>query len=284
MTSTKARLLGAGCAGCCELAVFHPIDTVTKRLMSNESASAGRLSEVVFRQHMHAGAFGKWKSLFPGIGFGAAYKITQRVYKFGGQPWVAEYIKRNHSGLVSSTTMQQAVSGSIMGVGEVMLLPLDVLKIKAQTNPAVLAGRGVTDLVRTEGMRLYAGTGWTMARNVPGSFALFGGNSFAKKLMGLEETMTGRATVLQNAIASAGGAICSIVVSQPMDVVKTRIQSRPFDAPESGSRIVRSLLEKEGAGAFFKGITPKLIAVGPKLVFSMTIAQTLISKFSGQDT
>lgn len=28
-------------------------------------------------------------------------------------------------------------------------------------------------------------------------------------------------------------------------------------------------------GAFFKGLTPKLIVVGPKLVFSFTIAQTV---------
>merc|ERR1712166_1191232 len=131
MSSAKARVLGAGCAGCCELAVFHPIDTVAKRLMSNETATAGRLQQVVFRQHMHSGGLSKWRSLFPGFGFGAAYKITQRVYKFGGQPWVAEYLGRNHSAQLS-TTMQQAISGSIMGVGEVLLLPLDALKIKAQ--------------------------------------------------------------------------------------------------------------------------------------------------------
>jgi hypothetical protein len=27
----------------------------------------------------------KVASLFPGVGFGAAYKVLQRVYKFGGQ-------------------------------------------------------------------------------------------------------------------------------------------------------------------------------------------------------
>ena len=26
-------------------------------------------------------------SLFPGLGYAAGYKIAQRIYKFGGQPW-----------------------------------------------------------------------------------------------------------------------------------------------------------------------------------------------------
>ena len=71
-------------------------------------------------------------------------------------------------------------------------------------------------------------------------------------------------------------------MAQPLDVVKTRIQNRPFDSPESGASIIKNLIKNEGAGAFFKGLTPKLIVVGPKLVFSFTIAQSLISYFQKQ--
>jgi hypothetical protein len=51
--------------------------------------------------------------------------------------------------------MIYAVAGSIMGVGEIVLLPLDVLKIKAQTNPESLKGRGVMAIFAEEGMALY---------------------------------------------------------------------------------------------------------------------------------
>lgn len=54
-----------------------------------------------------------------------------------------------------------------------MLLPLDVLKIKMQTNPDALKGRGLFKLITEEGISsLYRGWGWTMARNAPGSFAV----------------------------------------------------------------------------------------------------------------
>lgn len=61
---------------------------------------------------------------------------------------------------------------SLIGLGEVVLLPLDVLKIKRQTNPEAFKGRGIFKLISDEGFALYRGTGWTMARNFPGSFAV----------------------------------------------------------------------------------------------------------------
>ena len=61
---------------------------------------------------------------------------------------------------------------SLIGIGEIILLPLDVLKIKRQTNPEAFRGRGVFRIVADEGMGLYRGAGWTAARNAPGSFAV----------------------------------------------------------------------------------------------------------------
>lgn len=279
--SMTAKMLGAGTSGIAELALFHPVDTVAKRLMANKgSIGGGRLGEVIFRDAAGKSVLQRWGSLFPGIGFGGAYKVLQRTYKFGGQPVVFDYVRRNHSDVLPSRPLQQAVAGSIMGIGEVALLPLDVLKIRAQTNPSVLAGKGLLQIVRCEGLALYRGIGWTMARNAPGSFALFGGNSVCKRAMGLDETLTGRATVLQNTIASAGGALASIAVAQPLDVIKVRVQNRPFDAPQSGATVVGNLLRNEGPTAFFKGFSPKVMVVGPKLVFSMALAQTLMRFFA----
>lgn len=61
---------------------------------------------------------------------------------------------------------------SLIGIGEIVLLPLDVLKIKRQTNPEAFRGRGVFKIVADEGFSLYRGWGWTAARNAPGSFAV----------------------------------------------------------------------------------------------------------------
>ncbi|KAJ2328976.1 high copy suppressor of abf2, partial [Coemansia sp. RSA 2681] len=128
------------------------------------------------------------------------------------------------------------------------------------------------------GMALYRGAGWTVLRNAPGSFALFGGSAVVKEYgFGLEDY--GKATFVQNFFASIGGAVASLTVSAPMDVIKTRIQARSFDCPESGTTILRKMVQQEGFTAFFKGLTPKILVVGPKLVFGFTLAQWFIPTF-----
>ena len=139
---------------------------------------------------------------------------------------------------------------SLIGIGEIVLLPLDVLKIKRQTNPEAFRGRGVFRIVADEGFGLYRGWGWTAARNAPGSFAvgisravrctcsltdqLFGGSAFAKEyLYKLQDYNS--ASWLQNFVASIAGASASLIVSAPLDVIKTRIQNRNFR--ESRERI-----------------------------------------------
>jgi hypothetical protein len=168
--SAIARFVGSGFGGFFELALFHPIDTVAKRLMSNKVATFS-YSQVVFKEAANAPLLAKWYSLFPGIGFGFVYKILQRMYKFGGQPYMYEYLSTHHSATIPNKSTRQAVAGSILGVGEVVLLPLDILKIKAQTNPKVLAGRSVASLVRTGNHQL-SSKGVSTFFSLP--YALFG--------------------------------------------------------------------------------------------------------------
>jgi len=245
--SAAARIAGSGASGVAELMIFHPVDTISKRLMSNKgNLSLSTLNSVVFRKYADASFGGKFLSLFPGLGYAAGYKILQRVYKFGGQPYANDYLNANYKSSFQSAfgekngkAMMHATAGSFIGVGEIVLLPLDVLKIKRQTNPEAFKGRGVMKIVADEGFALYRGWGWTAARNAPGSFALFGGSAFTKEyILGLKDYSS--ATWTQNAIASVMGSVASITVSQPLDVKDTgakpklRLQGQRHD-PHPGS-------------------------------------------------
>ena len=108
---------------------------------------------------------------------------------------------------------------------------------------------------------------------------LFGGSAAAKQyLYKLEDYNS--ASWLQNFVASIAGASASLLVSAPLDVIKTRIQNRNFENPESGFKILSNMARNEGFSSFFKGLTPKLLMTGPKLVFSFWLAQTLIPAFN----
>ncbi|EIN13092.1 mitochondrial carrier [Punctularia strigosozonata HHB-11173 SS5] len=283
--SGAARILGSGTSGILELLLFHPVDTVAKRLMSNkEKVGSGKLRQVIFREKASAPLGTRFLSLFPGLGYAAGYKVAQRIYKFGGQPYFSDLLSvyktsfTNTFGERKGKMMVQALAGSLTGIGEVVLLPLDALKIKRQVNPEAFRGRGVLRIFAEEGTTLYRGWGWTMARNAPGSFALFGGSAFAKDMMGVRDYS--KATVTQNFVASIVGAAASITVAAPLDVIKTRIQNANFEQKVHGMVVFKELVKNEGPLALFKGLTPKLLVVGPKLIFSYTMAQSLIPWFA----
>jgi len=131
---SKARIIGSAVAGVSELALFHPVDTIAKRLMSTETQTiilsspaqtASNLNTAIFRNAASEGVITKWGSLFPGVGFGAAYKILQRVYKFGGQPVVLDRMTKKFGadfddrfGHKTGRTLLSATSGSLIGIGE----------------------------------------------------------------------------------------------------------------------------------------------------------------------
>lgn len=282
-------------AGTLEIAFFHPFDTVAKRLMSNQTQLRGatfgetmsNANKCIFKKHADASFTAKVAYLYPGSLYAMSYKVLQRVYKFAGQPIVRDHINANFGdGFKSafgtkSKMMSESVAGCLIGIGEVVLLPLDRLKVLSQTNPEALKNRGLLGIIRQEGIAgLYAGTFVTMTRNAPGSFCLFGGTAFTKDVIfGLEDYS--KATFFQNMCASAVGSCVSITVTNPMDVIKTRIQNKDFGAKHSGASILASIVKEEGFGAFFKGLTPKVVASAPKLVFAYTMTEYFLKLMGG---
>lgn len=280
--STQA--IAATAAGTLEIAFFHPFDTVAKRLMSNQKTiTFANLNDVIFKHHAKSPIGQKIAYLYPGSTYAILYKVLQRVYKFAGQPVLREAFTR--FGMTDamkpvfgskSKMMTESLAGCFIGIGEIVLLPLDRLKVLSQTNDAALKNRSIFNVIKSEGMGLYAGAGVTAMRNAPGSFCLFGGTAFTKDVIfGLSDYS--KATVAQNMVASLIGSVLSITITNPMDVVKTRIQNKNFGESHSGAKIVREILKEEGAGAFLKGVTPKVTASAPKLVFAYTATEYFVT-------
>jgi len=279
-TYSCISILVSGAAGGLELCLFYPLDTAVKRLMnSRDCFSRSNWRAVLLQGADTSGAAGKIKTFFPGLRFGAAYKVTQRAYVWGAQPIVKELLKKRYKVHdKTGKTLCEGLAGTMVGIGEVALLPLNALKIRAQTNPTYQS-QSLGPLLKEHGLlKLYAGWQWTIARNVPGSFALFGANAFVKEYaFGLNDHK--KATVAQTVVSSTAGCFTSILVACPLDVVKTRIQSGTF-GEQGGMQIMRNTAKQEGLGAFFKGAVPKVMTVGPKLAFSFTIAQCLMARCS----
>ena len=80
--------------------------------------SFSTLGPIIFREHANAPLAKRLLSLFPGLGYAAGYKVTQRIYKYGGQPWFSDIITRNYKTQFTNTfgerkgkLMTQALAG-----------------------------------------------------------------------------------------------------------------------------------------------------------------------------
>ena len=54
------------------------------------------LSPIIFREYSAAPLHTRFLSLFPGLGYAAGYKVSQRIYKFGGQPWFNDMLVKRY--------------------------------------------------------------------------------------------------------------------------------------------------------------------------------------------
>src|SRR3990167_7537005 len=289
-TPSKALFLAAGTAsGVLEASVFHPWDTIATRLqiskekiyLKDKSFSKGvtRFNQIVFQEAHHKNFTSKLISLYHGVIYAGAYKILQRTYKFGGQPIAVQYVDhysgeyfRKYFGDKKGKILIEATTGSLLGVGEVIFLPLDNIKTKFQNQKIHYQKLGIGNLIKQEHIHLYNGTVVTLARNVPGSFVSFGVASFIKESV-FEIKNQSDATVSQNFTASFAGITSAIVVTNFADVIKTRVQSHQGSV--STVSIFKDTLKKEGVSAFFKGTSIRLCTIAPKLTFSWTVAQSL---------
>lgn len=287
--------LAALVSGAMEICIFHPFDTASKRLISDEGRA--RVSalrhpwqrlrtsrDILFHSlPPTASATDKVAHIYKGLKFAALYKVNQRIIKFAGQPMLRDVAGRwqfEAAGAQwgmskrASRTLMESVCGCIAGVCEIVLLPLDRVKVLTQTNQHALQNRSFFQLITQERGGLYAGATTTAARNALGSFLLFGGTAFAKDaVFGLEDYR--QATLFQNLASSAVGATMGVLATSPLDVVKTRIQNKHFGEPLSGRQVATALLREEGPRGFFKGIVPKVIATAPKLVFVYTMTESI---------
>lgn len=91
--------------------------------------SASTLSTIIFREHATAPLGRRLLSLFPGLGYAAGYKVTQRIYKYGGQPYFNDLITKHYKTEFTNTfgerkgkLMTQALAGRFVSFLYLQLL------------------------------------------------------------------------------------------------------------------------------------------------------------------
>lgn len=283
--SIYPKLVGSSLAGILETSIFHPFDTISKRLMSNEQKLIVRgphsnIKQVLFHTNKPLGMFTQISSLYRGIGYGILHRASQRMYGYGGQPILRSYVERYYDAKTKNDRIIcETMAGAAIGVGESMFMPSDVLKVKKQTNIETFNGRSFMTILRNENMReMYRGIGITSVRNLIGRSNLYFLNSVMREYV-FEKDNQWDMTLMQYNIISFVSITSSILFTAPFDVIKTRVQNRDFGNTDGAFKMTRRILQEEGWRGFFKGVNTKLLIISPKIMFSFTASQYLIAYF-----
>ena len=282
------KVTTAAACGVLEVSSTHPVDTITRRLMTNRDPvrSLNALNNVVFQNVSESPLRVRAAGLRSGSELATTHTVCKRAYKFGTQPLIEGALKDRFGSEFCSVfegktadVMLSGTAGSICGAGEVAFLPIETLKVQSQVNPSGL----VNEPIGVPLSRMYRGALWCVGRNVPGSFALFAGNTAVQSVLRLN-TPDSDPTLAQQAAGSVAGGAGNAVITNPTDVIKTRLQVTSYSEEVTGRQIAKDLIRQEGFGGFFRGIGPRLLITGPKLAVTMTLAQYLHQKFSTPTT
>ncbi|KAJ7385250.1 hypothetical protein OS493_016319 [Desmophyllum pertusum] len=277
-TSLAKAFVAGSLSGTFSTLLFQPFDLVKTRLQVEGLTAlspAGRLKlggsngmlytfySVARREHV----IGLWRGLVP--------SLSRCV------PGIGMYFCALH-GLSQFTSEERTMGESVLlgacarSLAGITLLPVTVVKTRFESgfygyNSMLHA---LTSIWKSEGGKgLYSGLLATVARDAPfsGLYLMF----YTKiKKQAKNELGTPELSSLETFICGGFAGVMASVVTQPADVVKTRVQLFPHKYSSTGSAVF-SILKTNGVYGLFKGIVPRTMRRTLMAALSWTVYEQI---------
>lgn len=242
----KAFLAGSF-SGTCSTLLFQPLDLVKTRIQQVEGVS-GSMMNMTRQVVVSESVAGLWRGVYPtlvrtvpGVGIYFSCMHTLKTSLFDGRP---------------TPTQSLFVGGVARTLAGCIMIPVTVVKIRCESGKyeykSVL---GALRAIRsTEGIRgLTSGLVPTLLRDVPFSGLYL---MFYEKLKLMTGKSSARLPELEKFACGVGAGVLASLVTQPADVIKTRLQLNPGTAVAA---VLREIALREGAAGFFKGGVPRML-------------------------
>lgn len=266
-------MLAGALAGMTEHMAMYPIDTIKTRMQSyvalRDFANLGMLHTtraIVAAEGLRA--------LWRGVGAvalsaGPAHALYFATYEGVRTKLAPKSVK---DGLVHPVaTAAAGVCATIVGDG--VMTPMDVVKQRMQlgaTETYTSVWECAKRVYLNHGMRaFYAGYGATLVMNVPFTAVYFSGYETAKKLiLDWRDTDESEFSAASHCAAGALAGAMAAASTNPLDVVKTRLQTQG----EIGARRYRGLADALRRIRVEEGFSGLMSGVRPRVLFHMPAA------------
>ena len=284
----KYYTIGAG-ATFTTLSLFYPFDLIKTHQQMDSGAKQMTIIRNIFQQHGMRG-------LYRGFGISLLGAITtENMYMT-----TYEMANQNYMKHTDNVFKRQFFSGLTADVvANTLVVPFDVISQRLMmTSSLETKGKAnalniIKDIMKKEGLRgFYRGYVPTMLKYAPESalwWALYG--TFREVYFSVDsvrkaskEHLT-RHQLISSGIAGLLSGITCAVVFNPLDVVKTRIQT--MEKKSTMKEVISHLYHSEGLlKGFSKGIIPNMIFMSSTSTLSITIYEwvKILSVESNVDT
>jgi len=262
-----------GSAGFVEVCIMHPLDVVKTRLQLQASLQANSphhysgIMDCLVKMRQHEGLFAFWKGILPPI----LAETPKRAVKFVS---FEQYKRFFLFGSPTPTPLTFSLAGMMAGITEALFVnPFEVVKVTIQSDKTHMKELPSTwsvtrKIIGNDGLGLrglYRGISATIYRNAVFNSIYFGFyHTMKKKIPHAKDTSTD--LIYRLCIGFTSGVLGSCF-NIPFDVAKSRIQG---PQPQKGVIKYRSTFQtmglvysEEGWRALYKGLTPKVMRLGP---------------------
>jgi len=245
-----SKLAAGAVAGIIGVTCTFPLDFAKTRLQKQKTLEYKGMGDCLRQVYRQQGARGWYSGLRPNL----TGIIPEKAIKLACADQFRDWLRDPHTGRVSLAA--ELVAGAGAGFCQVVVTtPMEIVKIRCQ-----LTGASMVSVVRELGLRgLYKGYVPTLTRDVWFSAIFFPLQAKMKESIIHRDDSSTQKTLKSFLAGITAGAVAS-GLSTPVDVIKTRLQGGD---PGGVLTILSNTIKTEGYGALWKGLQPRMIAIGP---------------------
>lgn len=237
--------LAGSFSGTCSTLLFQPLDLVKTKIQQVGGAPSmmKEFKKIIVSERVTGLWQGTRPSLVrtvPGVGVYFACMHTVKTTVFNGSP---------------SPSQSLIVGAGARTLAGCIMIPVTVVKIRCEAGSMEYKGivKALSTIRGTEGLRgLTKGLMPTLFRDVPfsGIYLMFYENLkvYCNKLTPYQN--------INHFSCGIGAGVLASLVTQPADVIKTRIQLNPTTTTMT---VIKQIAKAEGPAGFLRGIVPRTL-------------------------
>lgn len=287
--STNAKMFCACSSAVMNAMIMTPLDVVKTRLQSQRHSIYTGTFDALLKIPRQEGISALWKGLSPGL----LMSVPSTMIYFTCYDVLKNRLTSDESNNSTSSSMAfwaPAIAGSIArSAAAAATSPLEYMKTYIQVNSKVefsqlfatlLSGAAQQQGAKRTWMdtmqairRLYTGIGITLLRDAPYAALYWIGyetlKSQAAALVPEVQNNASSMFVVDLGCGFVSGTLAS-ALTNPIDVVKTSIQTKGPNAAQTITAAVREIYAAEGWRGFVRGMVPRVIRVGPNTAVTVS--------------